>query len=144
MFCPINEFTKAMELFEDRVGGGSPEEGPFAEVVVSDILVDLVHQFAHALERTAPDGLLGDQCEPALELTRINASKTLAFGKRIHYCLGAALGKLEAHLALEALTRHFPRLRLVEDQVFEFRPNLSFRGPEALWVRPHLYSDSSG
>jgi len=35
---------------------------------VSDILVDLVHQFAHALERTAPDGLLGDQCEPALNL----------------------------------------------------------------------------
>ena len=68
MFCPINEFTKAMELFEDRVGGGSPEEGPFAEVVVSEILVDLVHQFAHALERTAPDGLLGDQCEPALDL----------------------------------------------------------------------------
>ena len=35
---------------------------------MSDILVDLVHQFAHALERTAPDGLLGDQCEPALNL----------------------------------------------------------------------------
>jgi len=69
------------------------------------------------------------------DLTRINASKTLAFGKGIHYCLGAALGKLEAQLALEALTCRFPRLRLVEDQTFEFRPNLSFRGPEVLWVR---------
>jgi hypothetical protein len=59
---------KAMELFEDRVGGGSPDKGPFAEVVVGDVLVDLVHQFAHALERTAPDGLLRDQCEPALDL----------------------------------------------------------------------------
>jgi hypothetical protein len=68
VFRPINEFTKAMELFEDRVGGGSPDEGSFAGVVVSDILVDLVHQFAHALERTAPDGLLRDQCEPAFDL----------------------------------------------------------------------------
>ena len=42
------------------------------------------------------------------DLARINASKTLAFGKGIHYCLGAALGKLEAQLALEALTRRFP------------------------------------
>src|SRR5260370_5862155 len=61
-------------------------------------------------------------------------SKTLSFGKGIHYCLGAALGKLEAQLALEALTHRFPRLRLVEGQTFSFHPNISFRGPQALWV----------
>ena len=52
----------------------------------------------------------------------------------IHYCLGAALGKLEAEIALEALTRRFPRLRLVEGQELSFHPNISFRGPQALWV----------
>jgi cytochrome P450 len=51
------------------------------------------------------------------------------------YCLGAALGKLEAQLALEALTHRFPRLRLVEGQTLSFHPNISFRGPQALWVR---------
>lgn len=68
------------------------------------------------------------------DLRRTDASKTLAFGKGIHYCLGAALGRLEARLALEALTRRFPRLRLVTPQTFSFHPNISFRGPQALWV----------
>ena len=70
------------------------------------------------------------------DLRRTDMSKTLSFGKGIHYCLGAALGKLEAQLALEALTLRFPRLRLVEGQALEFHPNVSFRGPQALWVRP--------
>lgn len=50
-------------------------------------------------------------------------------------CLGASLGKLETSLAIEALTRRFPRLRLVEGQQLSFHPNISFRGPQALWVR---------
>jgi cytochrome P450 len=75
--------------------------------------------------------------EPEIfDLRRTGMSKTLSFGKGIHYCLGAALGKLEAQLALEALTLRFPRLRLVEGQALEFHPNVSFRGPQALWVRP--------
>jgi cytochrome P450 len=69
------------------------------------------------------------------ELRRADISKTLSFGKGIHYCLGAALGKLEAQLALEALTHRFPRLRLVEGQALNFHANISFRGPQALWVR---------
>jgi cytochrome P450 len=69
------------------------------------------------------------------DLRRADASKTLAFGKGIHYCLGAALGKLEAQLALEALMHRFPRLRLVEGQALAFHPNISFRGPQALWVQ---------
>jgi hypothetical protein len=35
---------------------------------------------------------------------------------------------------LEALTGRFPRLRLVEGQELSFHPNISFRGPQALWV----------
>jgi cytochrome P450 len=58
----------------------------------------------------------------------------LAFGKGIHFCLGANLARLEAQLALEALVARFPGLALVEDQVLGFHPNISFRGPQALWV----------
>jgi cytochrome P450 len=68
-------------------------------------------------------------------LHRSETSKSLAFGLGIHYCLGAALGKLEASLALEALTGRFPGLRLVEGQELSFLPNLCFRGPQSLWVR---------
>jgi cytochrome P450 len=65
---------------------------------------------------------------------RANAKRHLAFGKGIHFCLGSALGKLEAHLALEALTTRWPGLRLVPDQELTFHPNISFRGPQQLWV----------
>jgi hypothetical protein len=68
------------------------------------------------------------------DLRRAGASRNLAFGKGIHYCLGAALGKMEAQLALEALSRRFPDLRLVLGQTFRFHPTISFRGPKELWV----------
>jgi cytochrome P450 len=67
---------------------------------------------------------------------RPNAKRHLAFGKGIHFCIGSALGKLEAQLALEELTRRFPRLRLVDDRPpLRFHPNISFRGPLEMWVR---------
>jgi cytochrome P450 len=67
---------------------------------------------------------------------RQNAKRHLAFGKGIHFCIGSALGKLEAQLALEELTRRFPGLRLVADQPpLRFHPNISFRGPLEMWVR---------
>jgi cytochrome P450 len=69
------------------------------------------------------------------DLRRANARRHLAFGKGIHFCIGSALGKLEAQLALAELTRRFPRLRLVEGQELAFHPNISFRGPLALWVQ---------
>jgi len=46
----------------------------------------------------------------------------------------SALNRLEAEIAVEALTKRCPRLRLVEGQPLSFHPNISFRGPEALWV----------
>jgi cytochrome P450 len=70
------------------------------------------------------------------DATRENARHHLAFGKGIHYCAGASLGKLEARLAVEGLTTRFPNLRLVDGQDIPFHPNISFRGPMALWVDP--------
>ena len=70
-----------------------------------------------------------DRFYPARE----NAHHNLAFGKGIHYCVGASLGKLEARLALEGLVSRWPELRLEEHEI-PFHPNISFRGPQALWV----------
>src|SRR4051812_5699206 len=72
----------------------------------------------------------------AFDPERENSRRTLAFGRGIHFCIGSALGRLEASLALEELTRRFAHLELVEGQDVRYHPNISFRGPQALWVRP--------
>jgi cytochrome P450 len=69
------------------------------------------------------------------DLLRPNADQHLAFGKGLHYCLGANLGKLEAQIAIAHLTRRYPHLRLAPDQQLTFHPNISFRGPQAMKVR---------
>ena len=71
----------------------------------------------------------------AFDPERENSRRTLAFGRGIHFCIGSALGRLEACLALEELTRRFPDLRISPpNQEISFHPNISFRGPQALLV----------
>jgi cytochrome P450 len=69
------------------------------------------------------------------DLHRPDSGRHLAFGKGLHYCLGANLGKLEARIAVTALADRYPRLRLAPDQQLAFHPNISFRGPQVLTVR---------
>ena len=38
----------------------------------------------------------------------------LAFGKGIHFCVGAALGRLEGDVVIPAVLRRFPHLSLVD------------------------------
>jgi cytochrome P450 len=59
--------------------------------------------------------------------------KHQAFGGGPHYCLGAALGRLEGELALAALCRRLPRLRLADDRL-SWRQLPVFRGLRALPV----------
>ncbi len=69
------------------------------------------------------------------DLHRGDADRHLAFGKGLHFCLGANLGKLEAQIAVAELVSRYPGLRLVPDQQLTFHPNISFRGPQVLTVR---------
>ncbi|MGY1740849.1 MULTISPECIES: cytochrome P450 [unclassified Blastococcus] len=51
--------------------------------------------------------------DPArFDVTRPNARDHLAFSGGVHYCLGAGLARLEAEVALRALSERFPRLRV--------------------------------
>lgn len=58
----------------------------------------------------------------------------LAFGHGVHFCVGAALARLEGRVAFEVLCQRLPNLCLVPDQVLAHIPTLLFRGYERLEV----------
>ncbi|MDJ0866776.1 MAG: cytochrome P450 [Myxococcota bacterium] len=58
-------------------------------------------------------------------------NRHLSFGLGAHFCLGAALARLEARIALRALLERFPAVKLVSDAV-EWRPGTLFRGLRTL------------
>ena len=61
-------------------------------------------------------------------------NKHVAFGGGQHFCLGAALGRLEGQIALATISRRWPRLALADDQIV-WRPYPIFRGLAALRLK---------
>ncbi|WP_062433218.1 cytochrome P450 [Herbidospora daliensis] len=55
------------------------------------------------------------------DVHRADAHRHLAFGHGIHFCLGAALGRLEARIMLDRVARDLGTLRLVADPGDAFR-----------------------
>lgn len=69
-----------------------------------------------------------------LDITR-RISQHLAFGKGIHYCLGAPLARLEAEIALTLLLARLPNLRLnTAVDTLTYRPSTFIRALESLPV----------
>ena len=56
----------------------------------------------------------------------------LGFGKGPHFCLGAPLARLEASVALSAVTARFPKARLIDEPVY--KPNVTLRGMDSLGI----------
>jgi cytochrome P450 PksS len=69
-----------------------------------------------------------------LDITR-EPNRHLSFGLGAHFCLGAALARLEGQIAIGTLLRRAPGLRLaVEPGALRWRPGLVLRGLKALPV----------
>ncbi|GDY29582.1 cytochrome P450 [Gandjariella thermophila] len=66
-----------------------------------------------------------------LRLDRDNARQHVSFGAGVHHCLGAALARMEARIAISRLVRRFPDLGL---HGVRWNGRINLRGPETLTV----------
>ena len=67
-----------------------------------------------------------------LDITRED-NRHLSFGFGSHFCLGAALARLEAQISIGGVVQRWPGLRLAADEL-EWRYNPAFRGLKSLPV----------
>ncbi len=67
-----------------------------------------------------------------LDITR-KPNRHLAFGHGLHYCVGAALARLEGQIAFNTVLRRLPKLRL-ENENAEWHRDFTLRGLKSLPV----------
>lgn len=67
-----------------------------------------------------------------LDITRSN-KENLPFGGGIHYCLGAALARLQGQIAIKTMVQQLPKMNLATD-VLQRRKNVVLRGLKSLPV----------
>jgi cytochrome P450 len=64
----------------------------------------------------------------AFEPDRDNIKQHVAFGKGIHFCLGAPLSRLEMNVVFEHLGTALEQIELSDDNEFRYHPSFMLRG----------------
>ncbi|MGV9382725.1 cytochrome P450 [Nonomuraea sp. NPDC003707] len=118
-----------------RIDGASLGSFRYA---VTDIPLHGVTIPAGALVLLSTDSAAHDESvfpEPERFLIdRPNAAEHMVFGYGIHFCVGAALGRLQLRTALDVLGRRLPGLRLVPGEPVAHRRSIVGRGLTSLAV----------
>jgi len=109
------QMTRRITLRDVEVDGKTIEKGSFCGLVLASANRDAAHW-----------GPTADQ----LDVTRADAHQHHSFGGGAHYCLGAALARVEGQVAIGSLTRRFPKVEQAGDPEWNGRINL--RGLERL------------
>ncbi len=112
------QMSRRITLTEVEVGGKTIEPGAFVVVGLASANRD-------------PDrwGPTADN----IDLRRPDAADHVSFGGGHHYCLGAALARLEGQIAISTLVRRFPTIEVMEEPTWNGRLNL--RGLSSLKLR---------
>jgi cytochrome P450 len=66
------------------------------------------------------------------DIDRQDQTRHTAFGKGIHYCLGAPLARMETRIALTVLLRRFEQIEVLRDDGIQFHPSIGVLGPVRL------------
>jgi cytochrome P450 len=111
------QMTRRITLKEIEIGGRTIEKGAFCALVLASANRDPDH-FGPTAER--------------LDVSRPDAHQHLSFGGGAHYCLGAALARVEGQVAIGSLIERFPDLELAGEPTYNGRLNL--RGLETFPV----------
>ena len=119
---PVESSTDRFALEEVSFGGHQIARGERVLVIIGSANRDCT--------------LFGDRAAE-LDIAR-EENPHLAFGHGIHYCLGAALARMEGAIAIQTLLARAPNLRLaVSEETLSIRPSISdlLRGYRAIPVR---------
>ena len=111
------QMSRRITLTELEVGGKTIEKGAFCALVLASANRDRAR--------------FGDDAE-RLDVSRADAHQHLSFGGGAHYCLGAALARLEGQVAIGSLITRFPDLEMTSEPTYNGRLNL--RGLETFPV----------
>lgn len=130
--------ARADRVVEEALRLSSPTQGMFRRVRRDTELGGvalpkgsmIIAVFAAANRDTAVFGHDAEDFVP----DRTNAREHIAFGKGIHFCLGAALSRLEARVALEELARRVGAFTLSERNDFAYFPSILLRGLTSLHI----------
>lgn len=123
--------SRAPNVIEEALRLSTPTQGVF-RIATRDHELEGVHipkgarlviVFASA---NRDEALYADA--DAFDPDRTGLRDHLAFGKGIHFCLGAALSRLEGRVALEELARRLDSFTLAESNAFEYFPSFLLRG----------------
>jgi cytochrome P450 len=129
--------SRAKAVFEETLRLSTPTQGMF-RVVQRDVEVAgtqlskgdravVMYTAANRDPAVFPD-------PDSFDADRPNVTAHLAFGKGIHFCLGAALSRLEGKVAAEELAARLGSFSLAENNDFAYHPSFMLRG----LVRLHL------
>jgi cytochrome P450 len=109
------QMSRRITLKDVDVGGKTIEKGVFVVCGLASSNRDEAH-WGPTVER--------------LDIGRPNAKEHLSFGGGAHYCLGAALARLEGQVAVGSLVRRFSTIEPTADP--EWNGRLNLRGLEKL------------
>jgi len=133
--------VRADSLVEETLRVDSPVQGSFRKVVADTELSGVripagAQVFAVIGSANRDPAAVADP--DTFDPGRARPDRHLAFGRGIHFCVGAALARLEARTAIATLVRRLPDVRLADGFRAPYLANLLHRGPtrlDAVWSR---------